>query len=110
MLVTGDGIATATLAMFPSNGKGQVRSKAVWGPKRLFVGLAILVLACAPEAQAAGRHSRAALRTRSGQPNSNATHRKLDRELAFRADHLPASSTTRVIVTLRPGVELPADF
>jgi serine protease AprX len=37
-------------------------------------------------------------------------HRKLDRELTFRADHRPASEQTSVIVTLNPAAQLPSDF
>ena len=38
------------------------------------------------------------------------THPKLDRELAERADHAPASNLTAVIVTLNPGAQLPNQF
>ena len=41
---------------------------------------------------------------------SPALLRKLDRELAFRADHRPASEQTTVIVTLKPASELPNEF
>jgi serine protease AprX len=36
--------------------------------------------------------------------------RKLDRELAFRADHRPSSEQTTVIVTVNPASELPNEF
>ena len=37
-------------------------------------------------------------------------HRKLDHELADRADHAPASNLTSVIVTLNAGAQLPNQF
>src|SRR5262245_5613706 len=48
------------------------RRKAVWGPKRTFAALAVLVLGMAPSAFAAGNHSKRAARASAGQPNSDA--------------------------------------
>ncbi len=45
-----------------------------------------------------------------GARNSNVKKYKLDRELTFRADHHNSENTTRVIVELQPGAELPAEF
>jgi serine protease AprX len=88
------------------------RRKAVWGPKRTLAVAAILVCGLATNALAAGPHSHRARKARPGQPNAAAVsrHQKLDKELSFRADHRAALSTTKVIVTLKPGAQLPAEF
>ena len=83
------------------------RWKAVWGPKRLAALGALVILGLSPDADAAGRHRRAAHRARPAAPNSNAKHYRLDKELTFRALHHKALRTTHAIVTLKPGAALP---
>src|SRR5262245_24188925 len=66
----------------------------------------------APNASAAGRHSREGKHLRPGRANSFARARnfKLDRELQQRAEGGKGGNTTRVIVTLVPGADVPAEF
>ena len=71
------------------------RRKAVWGPKRTLAAAVFVVLGLVANAAAAPK---------------TAPHGKLDRELTYRADHLPATAATPVIVTLQPGAQLPAEF
>ncbi len=70
---------------------------------------AVTLLAMAslvPPASAAGRSPRA---ISSGAPNSNARAYRLDGELTKRAGQA-TSQTTKVIVTLVPGADVPAEF
>jgi serine protease AprX len=85
------------------------RRKAVWGPKRTLVAVAVAVLALGSNAFAApGSVPRVA---RAGRPNSNAKSYKLDGELSKRSNRtLGALSKTRVIVELAPGQKLPLAF
>src|SRR2546425_324340 len=87
------------------------RRKAVWGPKRTLAAVAVLVLGLASNALAAGSHDRGATRGRAGRPNAEARdHRKLDKELTYRADHHSALAKSKVIVTLKSGTQLPTEF
>ena len=87
------------------------RRKAVWGPKRTLAAVAVLVLGLASNALAAGSHDRGATRGRAGRPNAEARdHRKLDKELTYRADHHSALAKSKVIVTLKSGAQLPTEF
>jgi serine protease AprX len=77
------------------------RRKAVWGPCRVSLALALALLAAGTDALAAGR-------VRPGRPNSYARAYKLDQELSKRAFTGNALRTTRVIVEWQPGTRLPA--
>src|SRR5262245_33801064 len=86
------------------------RRKAVWGPKRLTVAFALLLLTSSSvfAAGAANRDgnssgARAARSSRAGRVY------KLDAEIARRKNSNPAERSS-VIVTLVPGAELPAQF
>ena len=73
----------------------------------MFAVALLLVLGFAPGAFAATlKHLATA---KPGVPGRKATHNKLDRELTFRAGRNP-NVTTSVIVTLRNGAKLPAEF
>src|SRR5262245_35406363 len=98
-------------AMNPSTPIRASRRKAVWGPKRTLAALAVLVLGLATNAFAEGPHARRGARVRAGRPNAEArNHRKLDRELTVRSVQNSAQAKTKVIVTLKNGAELPAEF
>jgi serine protease AprX len=89
------------------------RRKAVWGPKRTLAAVFVAVLACAGSASAAAGprgHFRVAPRARAGRPNSLASSYKIDRELSFRSKYHNASAKTRVIVELKSGAQVPAEF
>jgi hypothetical protein len=60
-------------------------------------------------ADAAGRHSGTILKAAPGAPGGFARPSKLDRELTTRAGRRPAA-TTRAIVSLQPGAQLPSEF
>src|SRR6185295_8276736 len=97
--------------MIPATPNTTTRQKAVWGPKRTLAALAVLVLGMAPSTFAAGNHSKHAAKARAGRPNAEArNHRKLDNELTYRADHSSPLGKSKVIVTLKAGAELPAEF
>ncbi|MGE3509546.1 MAG: S8 family peptidase [Vicinamibacterales bacterium] len=92
------------------------RRKAVWGPK--IIALATLVLIAvgfAPSAMAANRNRQASSRhatrppmARAGAANRNVRHYKIDPELTRRKGS--SNQLVKVIVTLTPGSELPADL
>jgi serine protease AprX len=90
----------------------QTRRKAVWGPKRTLVALAVLCvtgLAISP-AEAKPKHQRQAARKTAGAPGGFAKNYKLDDTLTDHANRGDARLTTRVIVTLNPGEKLPGEF
>ena len=89
-----------------------VRSKAVWGDKRTLAVIALLVLGLASNVFAERAHAQPGPKARPDRPNAIAEqhHGKLDDELTRRAVSGAALSTTRVIVTLKPGATLPGDF
>src|SRR5438094_1176334 len=95
-------------AMIVSPDQQGNRRKAVWGPRRTFAVI-LLVLSYAPGAFAAASRGHAA-KAKPGVPGRNAVHTKLDKELTFRAEHQNPLATTSVIVTLQPGAKLPAEF
>src|SRR5258705_2990948 len=89
---------------------GTPRRKAVWGPTRtLAAALAVLTFAFAPNAMAAGRHAQSAGKASAGRPNSLVKGYKVDKQLTERVRSHP-NGTTRAIVELMPGAELPAEF
>src|SRR5262249_53865124 len=61
-------------------------------------------------AAASHGHSRQAPKARDGRPNSNAKSYKVDKELNSRSTRGNGSEKTSVIVELRPGADLPAEF
>src|ERR1700722_1827133 len=85
------------------------RPKAGWKSALTFGAVALMFLAGAAPAMAAGRHENAR-RTRPGGPNANAKGYRLDEEPMLRASHLSATLKTRVIVELKPGATLPPQF
>jgi serine protease AprX len=91
-----------------------VRSKAVWGDKRTLAAIALLVLVLGftPSAFAERAHAQQGAKALPDRPNTIAQqhHGKLDDELTRRAGSGVQSSSTRVIVTLKPGAKLPGDF
>src|SRR4051812_16898413 len=95
---------------------GTKRRKAVWGPKRLLIAGA-LVLAGLPGTAAAARgtssgpsrHNRPAPKATPGEPSNRVRNYRVDDEVTKRAKGNPLL-TSRVIVTLTPGAQLPAQF
>src|SRR5439155_14156409 len=85
-----------------------IRRKAVWSPKHTFATVLLLLIGFAPNAIASGRHNRAA-RTKTDVRRDAASVDKLDRPLLSRFKR-NAPGKTRVIVTLQPGAELPAEY
>ncbi|HEY7170617.1 MAG TPA: S8 family peptidase [Vicinamibacterales bacterium] len=94
--------------IFPS---AHSRSACQRAGQRLTAGAALLVIACAftANADAADRHSRAVVKAAPGAPGGFARPSKLDRELTVRAGRRQGS-TTRAIVSLIPGAQLPPEF
>ena len=86
----------------------KIRKKAVWGPKRTLTIAVLALLACAPNAMAAGRHARKAPTVKAGMANSHARRGILDHELTSRSGKAVGSS--RVIITLKPGFALPPEL
>src|SRR5438132_20101 len=87
------------------------RRKAVWGPKRPLIASLLVVVSFGftPDATAKGRHIRIAPTAEAGVPGAQVKGYKLDTELTTRSRR-NWSQTTRVIVTLQPGAELPAEY
>src|SRR5262249_26075627 len=88
--------------------------KAVWGPKGTLAAIvAALVVGAAPNALAAGHHSRQPLKADAGRPNSNARNYKIDGELSRRSSN-PANTLSnhksKDIVELQPDATLPPQF
>src|SRR5215218_4159813 len=86
------------------------RRKAVWGPKRIASALLVTLACWAPSTTFAKPHPREAARKLPAVPGSHVKGYKLDRELTKRADDRNARNTTRVIVTMVPGAQLPSEF
>ena len=88
-----------------------VRRKAVWGPKRIVWPLLLILLGIAPYVSADGRHVRPAPVKKAGAPGSNVKNYRLDAELQRRStDPNGSVNTSRVIVELVPGAQLPSEF
>src|SRR5436190_2675216 len=85
----------------------RIRRKAVWEFAHTALLAAALCLGLSTSAFAAGSHSRPASKVAPGAPNSNARRGKLDRELTQRSTR---GGTSKIIVTLQPGVTLPPEF
>src|SRR5262245_8480635 len=87
------------------------RRKAVWGPKRtLLAALLVLFGATPTTVLAKGHHSHQGKKTRTGWSNSFVRNYVMDDELSRRSSDKNALHTTKVIVTLVPGAELPPEF
>ena len=102
-----------------------VRRKAVWGPKRTFTALLLMALGFSTSVMTAdgderrstrlqsrsqeNRHRKEGRKARPVAPNSQVKHYKLDDEVTRRSTG-SSTTTTRVIVTMQPGVKLPADL
>src|SRR6202790_3659391 len=101
--------------------QGAVQRKAVWGPKRTLVALLLITFGLSTSAIASGNksqddaaridkhHSRPAPKAKPGVPSARVNNYKLDDEITRRRDSNPLH-TTRVIVTLVQGAELPQEF
>src|SRR6266536_408338 len=88
-----------------------IRRKAVWGPKRIVWPLLAVLLGFAPAASADSRHVRPAPVKKAGAPGSNVKNYRLDAELERRStDRNGSVNTSRVIVELVPGAQLPSEF
>jgi serine protease AprX len=96
-----------------SSSQLNVRWKAVWGRKPAFAGALLLVIftftGFTANAIADGRHDRLAERADAGERGDAVRGDRLDKELTHRSTHNPWQ-TTRVIVTLQPGAQLPAEY
>src|SRR5262245_43462096 len=88
-----------------------IRRKAVWGPKRIVWPTLLLLLGLAHFSAADGRHVPHRPAKKRGQPGKFAKNYHLDNALEERAkDRNGAVNTSRVIVELKPGHELPREF
>ena len=87
-----------------------VRWKAVWGSKRKFGGALLSFFLTftgfTATAIADGRHGRSGHKAEPGVRNASVKGYKIDDELTRRSKRNP-TQTTRVIVTLQPGAQLP---
>jgi serine protease AprX len=88
-----------------------VRRKAVWGPKRIVWPTLLLLLGFAQFAAADGRHVPHRPIKKPGQPGKFAKNYHLDNALEeLSKDRNGSRNTSRVIVELKPGHELPREF
>jgi len=91
----------------------QIRRKAVWGSKALLLALVLGLAGVTTDVAAAPKrqhHSREGAKARPGVPGAQVKPYKLDDELNQRASKGNVLNTTRVIVTLVPGAQLPSEF
>ncbi len=89
-----------------------IRRKAVWGPKATLAALLAVAMAFAPSAMAEsgkGKHGTQGRKAKPASPHAGVKNYKLDDEVIRRSKGNP-SHTTSVIVTLRPGAQLPSQF
>jgi len=90
-----------------------VRWKAVWGSKRKFGGALLSFFLTftgfTATAIADGRHGRSGHKAEPGVRNASVKGYRIDEELTRRSKRNP-TQTTRVIVTLQPGAQLPDEF
>ena len=85
------------------------RRKAVWGPRRRAIALiAMLAFGTAPSVLADSGNS--GKKAKPGQVGAAVGNYRLDQELTNRANNGSPSQKTRVIVTLVPGAQIPAQF
>ena len=87
----------------------RTRRKAVWGAKPASALLLLLSVALASNAFADRRHPGTGRKATPGVPGSHAKAYRLDDELTGRSNGNPLF-TSRVIVTLVPGAQLPPEF
>jgi serine protease AprX len=88
----------------------KTRRKAVWGPKRTLLAALIVLLGASPNAWAKGYHRGKALKP--GQVNHFVRDYRMDDELEARSkehDRRPNLETTKVIIELKPGAQLPVE-
>src|SRR5438128_3559845 len=97
--------------MILSTTRSAVRRKAVWGPKALVFSFLVMLAGFAANVAAAPKehHGRQAAVKKAGVPG-HVNQYRLDDELTRRADDRDPRHTTRVIVTLVPGAQLPSEF
>ena len=90
---------------------GSTAGKAVWGPRRrIWLALALLLVfttGAVAATRPVGRPN--ATKASPNAPNAQARRGKLDHELDRRSAGLPFE-TTKVIVTLQPGAQLPGEL
>jgi serine protease AprX len=88
-----------------------VRRKAVWGPKRIVWPTLLLLLGVAQFAAADGRHVRHRPAKKAGLPGAHVKNYRLDDALErLSTDRNGSVNTSRVIVELVPGAQLPNEF
>src|SRR5437867_3152900 len=88
-----------------------IRRKAVWGPKRIVWPLLVALLGFAQFASADGRHVRHRPARKAGLPGAHVKNYRLDDALEnLSKDRNGSVNTSRVIVELKPGHQLPNEF
>jgi serine protease AprX len=88
-----------------------IRRKAVWGPKRIVWPLLAVLLGFAPSASADSRHVRHRPARKAGYPGAHVKNYQLDDALEnLSRDRNGSVNTSRVIVELKPGAQLPNEF
>src|SRR3979490_125261 len=87
-----------------------IRWKAVWGSRHTLAGALLLTfIGFTANAAADGRHDRFAEKNDPGERGADVKGYRRADELTHRAKDNPWQ-TTRVIVTLQPGAQLPAEY
>ena len=86
-----------------------LRQKAVWGPNRILAAV-LLIVGLLPTLAAANPHSHEGQKKTAGVRSASVKEYKLDDQVSERVAHGNPLQTTRVIVTLAPGAQLPGEF
>jgi len=98
-----------TMTLLPR--RDTVRRKAVWGPKATLAAFLAVAMAFAPAAMAKdGKHGREGKKAKPGAPNSSVKYSRFDEEVVRRMKGKQDDKTTKIIVSLMPGADLPPQF
>ena len=89
-----------------------IRRKAVWGPKATLAALLAAAMALAPDVMAkeANRHANQGKKAKPGAPSSSVKYSRFDEEVVRRMKGKQDDKTTKIIVRLMPGAQLPPQF
>ena len=103
-------IRCLTMTLLPR--RPGIRRKAVWGPKATLAAFLAAAMALAPDVMAkeANRHANEGKKAKPAAPNSSVKYSRFDEEVVLRMKGQSGEKTTKIIVSLMPGAQLPPQF